>query len=196
MIKAGTAVAHKVSGVHKTLCRLFLAAIVVGGAGWIALAPTPAAAQAGKVAADGGHVFSPEEVQGTFPPSVYFQGRSAPLQLRNAAAIRFAGDAIFFAGLVDSSGYASSVQEKYQMYVICERPTLFGGKLLQAGAYGAGFVGERFLVMDLGGRNIAEGQTQTDAQMARPRPLQLLQPGKASAKLYLGKRWVSVELSH
>ncbi len=186
---------RNVSSIAKAFRRMIPVAALAFLVGTAIHHPTLAAAQAVKAAADTPHAYTADELQSTFPPSVYFQGRSAPLQLRNAAAIRFAGDAIFFAGLVDSSGYASSIQEKYQMYLIAERPVLIGGKLLQAGAYGAGFVGDRFLVMDIGGRTIAEGQVQNDAKLARPRPLQLVQANGTGAKLYLGRRWVSVEIS-
>lgn len=127
-----------------------------------------------------------------FPPSVYFQGRTAPLQIRNAAAMKLPGGGVFFAGLVDASGYASSVQEKYQMYLLAERPMLLGDKALPAGAYGAGFVGNRFLIMDIGGRTIAEGETQTDDKMTRPRPLQMVLAPGGETRLYLGRRWIRV----
>lgn len=137
-------------------------------------------------------VLSSQEMENVFPPSVYFRGKTAPVQWRNAFAVRFADDSLVFAGLVDNSGYASSVQETYQMYLICDKPLLVGDKVLPAGAYGAGFVGERFIVMDVGGRTAVEGKTHLDDELTRPRPLQVLQPSDKNIRLYLGRRWVLI----
>lgn len=141
-------------------------------------------------------VLSAQEVETTFPPTVFFRGKTAPVQWRNASAVRFADGSLFFAGLIDSSGYASNVQETYQMYLISEVPFRIGDKPVPAGAYGAGFLGEHFVVMDVGGHSVAEGDTHTDQGLSRPRPLQILQPGALSVRLYLGRRWVSIALSY
>ncbi|MGI4854460.1 MAG: hypothetical protein ACRYF4_10510 [Janthinobacterium lividum] len=149
----------------------------------------------GQASAGAPALIAPQELETLFPPSVYFQGKTAPVQRRNSAAVRFGEGAAFFAGLVDTSGYASSVQEKYQMYLLTERAVQFGDKTLPAGAYGAGFVGDRFLVMDIGGHVLAEGATQMDEKLARPRPLQMVLSPAGEGRLYLGKRWVRVSLA-
>ncbi len=154
------------------------------------MASRSAFAQAGQQSAKAIRVLPAQEVESTFPPSVYFRGKTAPVQLRNASAARFADDSLVFAGLVDNSGYASNLRETYQMYLLTDKSLLVGDKLLPAGAYGAGFVGEGYIVMDIGGRTVAEGETHQDDQITRPRPLQLLQPAASSIRLYLGRRWV------
>ena len=123
---------------------------------------------------------------------MYFQGKSAPLQLRNAAAAKLSGNAVVWASLVDTSGYATSVQERYQFYFVTEIPLQVGTAQLPAGAYGGGFLGDRFLLMDLGGHTVIQGPTQTDAALPRPRPLQFRPDTTDSVKLFLGKRWVSL----
>ncbi|MDQ2976821.1 MAG: hypothetical protein M3R69_15600, partial [Acidobacteriota bacterium] len=40
------------------------------------------------------------------PPGFYFEGLSAPTQMRNTAAARFGAKRYVIAGLVDTSGYA------------------------------------------------------------------------------------------
>ncbi len=137
-------------------------------------------------------LFSAQELETTFPAKVYYLGKTAPVQLRNAAAVHLGEHGIFFAGLVDTSGYASGVQETYQMYLLLEQPTHFGTAILQPGAYGAGFVGDKAVVMDLGGHKIAETATQADGQMARPRPLQMMQSADGGVRLYLGRRWCDI----
>ncbi len=129
------------------------------------------------------------------PGSVYFQGRTAPLQLRNAGAVHFGPDATAWVALVDTSGYATDVQEKYQFYLVTEAPLTMGGVKVAAGAYGGGFLGERFLLMDLGGHTVAEGRVESDPAMKRPRPLQLLPDTTDAVKLYLGRHWVQLKSS-
>jgi len=43
------------------------------------------------------------------------------------------------AGLVDTSGYAADVREKYQGFLITDSPIRIGGSELGSGAYGFGF---------------------------------------------------------
>jgi hypothetical protein len=132
-----------------------------------------------------------DEIQKLVPASVYFRGKTAPVQQRNVGGTSFGEDGIFFAAMVDTSGYSTSVQEKYQFYVVTEGPISFGGHRLQPGAYGAGFVNGQFVVMDLGGHTLFQGDTMEDKELKHPRPLQVLGAGNA-VKLYLGRRYVLV----
>ena len=84
-----------------------------------------------------GALFSSEKLNALLPPSVYFQGKTAPLQLRNAAGITFPNGQIVWMALVDTSGYSTAVQEKYQFYLVSEGPLRLGSASLPAGAYGA-----------------------------------------------------------
>lgn len=139
--------------------------------------------------------FTADKLTSLLPPSVYFQGRSAPLQLRNAGGTSFPDGAILWVSLVDSSGYSSSIQEKYQFYLVTEGPLQFGSASLPAGAYGGGFQGDHFILMDLGGHTLAQGPVETDADLRRPRPLQLIADGPSAVKLYLGRHWVTLHAS-
>jgi hypothetical protein len=151
------------------------------------------AARAQSAPATPGAVFTADQLATLLPPSVYFQGRTAPLQVRNAGGATLANGGIVWASLVDASGYATSVQERYQFYLVTEGPLKVGDAQLAAGAYGGGFVGNQFVLMDLGGHTIAQGPLQTDAAMTRPRPLQIVPDTLSSVKLYLGRRWVSLQ---
>ncbi len=134
-------------------------------------------------------ILSAEEINKLLPPSVYFRGQTAPLQLRNAAAARFPDGGILFASLVDTSGYSSNVRERYQFYLVTEAPLRVGEKTLPAGAYGAGFLEDgTFVIMDVGGHDVLLAKTQRDETMRRPRPLQLI-AGAApqELRLYLGR---------
>jgi len=108
------------------------------------------------------------------PDAVFFAGQSATTQLRNSAGLRFADGRCVLAVLVDTSGYSSTVQQKYQGYLLSEVPLSMGGHSLAPGAYGIGFVGGRFFVMDIGNHNLLQAPAAHDAQMPRPMPLQIL----------------------
>lgn len=148
-------------------------------------AHTPAAAP--------GVPFTAEKLVSLLPATVYFQGRTASLQVRNAGGTSFEGGAIVWAALVDSSGYASNVQDRYQFYLVTECPLRVGAGRLAPGAYGGGVVGDHFILMDLGGHTIADEPAKIDAALARPRPLQLIYQSGISVKLLLGRRWITLQ---
>ena len=125
------------------------------------------------------------------PATVFFQGKVATVQARNTAGAKLPGGLVL-AGLVDSSGYSSGVQERYQAYLLLDTPVTFGGKLLQPGAYGCGVVGGQFLVMDLSAKQLFAVPATHDAAFARPTPLQVLPDAEAGAyRLYFGRNYVS-----
>lgn len=141
-----------------------------------------------------GQPLTPAKLAELLPEKVFFQGQSAPIQLRNAGGTRFGGGALVLAALVDTSGYSSGVQAKYQFYLIVEAEVRFGGQVLHPGAYGAGFVADdKFILMDIGGHTLAQGATQSDAALARPRPLQVVAASPGAVRLYLGRRYVMIE---
>jgi hypothetical protein len=126
------------------------------------------------------------------PASVFFQGKTAPVQARNAAGVRLKPDAVILAALVDASGYSTAIQEKYQAYLIAETPVTIGGHPLPPGAYGFGFLADStFLVMDIGGHSLFTVPSTRDASLRRPVPMQILagsSPGEY--RLYEGRTFV------
>lgn len=138
-------------------------------------------------------ILEPSDLQSILPPAVFFKGQSAPLQMRNAGGVRFADGAYVFASLVDTSGYSSGVQERYQAYLITESPLQFGDHRLSAGAYGVGFIANnKFLVMDIGGKEVFTVDSTRDEALRHPTPLKILQPPETgSYRLYAGRSFVS-----
>lgn len=114
------------------------------------------------------------------------------MQLRNTGGVHFSDDAYVLAGLVDSSGYSSSIREKYQGYLISEVPLEIGGQSLKPGAYGFGLLeGAKFLVMDLGANDALQAACQRDLEIKRPVPLQIVPSSNAgSYRLYGGRDYV------
>ena len=139
-------------------------------------------------------VLAPAEVEHLMPPSVFFSGQSATVQIRNSAAIRFADDGITLAGLVDTGGYSSGVRDRYQFYLLTDTVLEAGGKRIVPGAYGGGFLSDGFLLMDLGGHDLLHLPVTMDSSMKRPRPLQFVAgPQAGEYRLYLGRSYVSLK---
>jgi hypothetical protein len=127
-----------------------------------------------------------------FPEHVFFRGQVAPVQMRNTGGIRFADDFYVLAGLVDNSGYAADIRQKYQAYFITEVAIEIGGQKLQPGAYGVGFIGDnKFAVMDLGGHEVFQVSSAHDTDMKRPVPLQVTSSG-GKYRFYKGRDYVEI----
>ena len=99
--------------------------------------------------------------------------------------------------LVDTSGYSSGIQQRYQAYLITEVPLEVGGgsdaRRLVPGAYGVGFIqNDRFVVMDLGAHELLNVGSHHDAELHRPMPLQVLDtPAAGTYRLYEGRSFVA-----
>jgi hypothetical protein len=111
-----------------------------------------------------------------FPEQVFYQGKTAPAELRNTGGVHFAD---------------GSVREKYQAYLLVEVPVEVGGQLLKAGAYGAGFVAGNFVITDLGAHDLFQVPAKHDTDMKRPIPLQVTADTTAGTyRLYRGRDYV------
>jgi hypothetical protein len=83
------------------------------------------------------------------------------------------------------------VAGKYQAYFIVEAPIKLGGESLAAGIYGAGFVGDKFIVTDVGGHDVLCVASSNDVDFKRPMPLQILAGPAGSFHIYAGRKYVS-----
>src|SRR6476469_21439 len=103
-------------------------------------------------AQEGAVVLTGADLTRVVPPGFYFQGLTAPTQMRNAAAVRFGRDRYVICGLVDTAGYSTDVRAKYVGFLITDSPITVGRESLPTGAYGFGFATEgKLTVMDVGG---------------------------------------------
>lgn len=149
-------------------------------------------APAGISAQQTGTILKPAEIQKLLPSSVYYKGQTATTQLRNSGGVKFSDGFYVLSTLVDTSGYSSDVQAKYQAYFITEVPIQIGGKHLPAGIYGIGFIGgDKFAVTDVGAHDLITVSSSTDAAMKRPMPLQVLADPSGGYRLYEGRRYVA-----
>ena len=137
-------------------------------------------------------VLTAPEAAKYLPGTVFFRGQSAPIQARNSGGVQFTKNSLLLVTLVDTSGYSSSVQERYQAYLITEMPIDIEGHRLGPGAYGCGFIaGDTFVVMDIGGHDLFSVPSARDADLRRPTPLQVLPaPDGAGYRLYVGREYV------
>jgi hypothetical protein len=132
------------------------------------------------------------ELERVIPPGFYFEGQSAATQMRNAAAAQLGPKRFVMAGLVDTSGYSSDVQAKYQGFIVTDSPIIIGGSRLATGAYGFGFTSDGWLnVMDVGGRRVLSLRARSDERLQRPRPL-MMTDARNGIRLYSGRSFVLI----
>ena len=126
------------------------------------------------------------------PTSFYFEGQSAPTQMRNSAAARFGAKRLVIAGLVDTSGYSTEVRAKYQGFFITDSPITIGGTDLGTGAYGFGFSNDgKFNIFDVGGSAVMSVGATKDTALRRPRPLMMVKE-KDGLRLYSERSYVII----
>jgi hypothetical protein len=143
------------------------------------------------IAQDGDTILKPADTQKLLPASVYYKAQSAPTQLRNSGGVKFADGYYVLATLVDTSGYSSDIQAKYQAYFITEVPIKIGGQSLPPGVYGVGFIGgDKFVVTDVGAHDLLTVSSSTDEAFKRPTPLQVQVDPAGGYRLYEGRRYV------
>ena len=148
---------------------------------------------AGSVAAQvGATILTGAELTRVVPTGFYFQGLSAPTQMRNSAAVRFGTDRYVISGLVDTSGYSADVRAKYVGFLITDSAITLNGESLPAGAYGFGFPNEgKMTVMDLAGKDLLSVPVTNDKALRRPRPL-MMSADASGVRLYAGKDYVVI----
>lgn len=150
----------------------------------VALAVSLAAAQ----------ILTSDELKKAVPSSFFFSGQSAPVQMRNSVGVKNSAGKLVLAGLVDTSGYATAIREKYQGFLITESKISIEGSSLETGGYGFGFSKDgKFTVMNIAGTDVLSVPAKTDDKLARPVPLKLEKDG-SDYRLYAGKQYVVLKV--
>lgn len=151
------------------------------------LAPAAVSAQQNSI-----KLLTGAELTRVVPPGFYFEGQSAPTQMRNAAAARLGEKRHVIAGLVDTSGYSSEIRAKYEGFLITDSRIEIGGRELATGAYGFGFSDDGKLnIFDIGGNRILSVAAQKDKNERRPRPLMLMSAADG-LRLYSGRDYTVI----
>jgi hypothetical protein len=138
-------------------------------------------------------VLSPDQLKKIVPAAFFYRGQSASVQLRNSVGVRTKDDKYILAGLVDTSGYASDIAQKYQGFLISEVKLDIGGSSLPPGEYGFGFTGDKFVVTDVGANDMLSATFNTDTNLKRAVPLKIIEDN-GTYKLYAGKKWVELKV--
>jgi hypothetical protein len=152
----------------------------------------PAKTNAAADPSSGASVLNAVDAAKVIPATVFFRGQVASVQARNAGGVKLPDGMLVLCALVDTSGYSTAVQQKYQGYFITEVALDINGQTLKPGAYGVGFIeGSKFIVMDLGAHDLFTVSGNRDAALKRPTPLQILAdstPGHY--RLYINRNYV------
>ena len=144
------------------------------------------------IAQDQPAVLTGADLTRVVPSSFYFEGQSAPTQMRNSAAARFAPKRHVIAGNVDTSGYSSDVRAKYEGFLITDMAIAVGGSDLGVGAYGFGFSNDgKFNVFDIAGNRLLSVDAAKDSALRRPRPL-MMTKASDGLRLYSGRNYVII----
>ena len=138
-------------------------------------------------------VVSATDLKAVVPATFFYRGQSASTQLRNAGGIRTQAGKYVLAGLVDTSGYASDIAQKYQGFFITEVKIKVEGSELNHGEYGFGFVDGKFLVTDVGANDVLSVSSKNDDALKRATPLKITQDSNGY-RLYAGKKYVTLEV--
>ena len=137
-------------------------------------------------------VLAGAELTRVVPPGFYFQGLTAPTQMRNSAAARFGANRYVIAGMVDTSGYSSDLRARYEGFLITDSKITINGTALAVGAYGFGFSEDGKLnILDLAGNDLLSASTTKDKELRRPRPLMMSLSGNA-IRFYSGRDYVVI----
>jgi hypothetical protein len=153
---------------------------------WVAILVALALGQAGA------QVLAGDALKKVVPTSYFFAGQTAQVQVRNSVGLKNAAGKVVLAGLVDTSGYSTAIQEKYQGFLITEAKLTFDGATLDPGAYGFGFKDGKFIVMNIASTDLLSVPTHSDEQIKHAVPLKLEKDGDGY-RLYAGKNYAVVK---
>ncbi len=146
-------------------------------------------AQSGKPA-----VLTSAELRQFVPSTYFFRGQSATVQVRNSGGLRVGKDQLVLASLVDTSGYAADVAQKYQGLFISEVKLNVGGTDLAPGEYGFGFNADgKFRILDVAANEVLATDIKSDDNLRRPVPLKLAEEN-GEYRLYAGKKYVVIKV--
>jgi hypothetical protein len=138
-------------------------------------------------------VLSAAEVKSIAPTSYYYAGHAASVQMRNTAGIRTQDAKNILVGMVDTSGYSTGIQQKYQGFFITEAKVRIEGTEVAPGEYGFGFMNDRFLLTNVAAEDVLNAASKMDDQLKRPVPLKITDEN-GGYRLYAGKKYVVIEV--
>ena len=124
------------------------------------------------------------------PSDFYLEGNRIPIQKRNSVLVTTPAGARVIFGLLDTSGYSSHIQQKYEGMIISEGKFTVCGLKVGVGSFGFGHtkpMGDsaenmKLTLYNQAGTKLGECSGKKDASVEKPSPLQVM-----NSKLYLGR---------
>jgi methionine-rich copper-binding protein CopC len=161
------------------------------------LAAAPEFARAQK----GFEVVTGNDFNRALPKDFYLEGNAIPTEKRNAALLMSPTGHRLVVALVDTAGYTSQVQQKYEGMLINEGPVVVCGKQLGVGSFGFGMkmpspqsaADAEFILYNQAGKEVSRCAAKKDNKMKHPVPLQVVLQGEKTADLYLGRYEVTIK---
>ena len=145
------------------------------------------------IGAEEAAILSGEDLNKVVPTGFYYEGLAAPTQMRNAAAVKFGAKHYVIVALVDTSGYATSIRERYEGFFITDSKLQVGRAEVAPGAYGFGFTADNKMnIFDVGGNQLHSVVTARDSELSAPRPLAFVKAGDG-VRLYRGRNFVEIK---
>ena len=138
-------------------------------------------------------ILSAADVKGISPTTYYYAGHSASVQMRNTVGIRTQDGKNILAGMVDTSGYSTGIQQKYQGFFITEAKIRIEGTEVAPGEYGFGFMNDHFILTNVAAEDVLNTASKIDEQLKRPVPIKITD-ANGGYRLYAGKKYVVVQV--
>lgn len=135
------------------------------------------------------------------PKDFYLEGNAIPVEKRNAVLVKTPAGARALFALIDTAGYAASVQSKYVGMIIAEGDLSICGHKIGVGSYGFGWAlpatgvdaPGKFMLYNQAGAAVADCTAQRQGDLKMPRPLQVVVNPAGPARLYHGKHYILLE---
>lgn len=132
------------------------------------------------------------------PTDFYLEGEHIPVEKRNAAVLKNGKGARVVVALLDTSGYASQIKEKYTGMLITETRLSVCGHEIGVGSYGFGLERQPsaaeapFRIYNQAGEKVGECTAKRDIGVKQPKPLAVNTAQGGAARLCLGRFVVEI----
>jgi hypothetical protein len=137
-------------------------------------------------------ILSSTELKKLIPHDYFFAGLTASVQPGMNAGVRFANGKVLLVALVNTSGYSTAIQQKYQALFLTDSPLRVEGSDLPPGAYGCGFSSEKFFVMNVAAEDVVSVPAHRDEKLQRAVPLKFVEQ-EGGYRFYAGKNFVTLQ---
>jgi hypothetical protein len=169
---------------------------------WLAAVTIVSGAACQSVMAQGRfEVVTGKDFDSAVPKDFYLEGNAIPTEKRNAILVKTPAGARALFALIDTAGYAASIQTKYVGMAITEGDITLCGHRVAVGSYGFGWTlpatgvdaPGRFALYNQAGAQVADCVAQRQGDLKRPLPLQAIVAADGSARLYHGKHFIALQ---